>query len=55
MQRMSWFYPSTLVYKIDSHTSTLNNSTGVNGEGPWEMSFAGKEVNESLNHYSATI
>ena len=55
MQRMSWLLSQhTLVYKIDSHTSTLNNSSGDNGEGPWEMSLLqAKEVNDSLNHYSA--
>ena len=30
------------------------SSKGDNGEGPWEMSLLqAKEVNDSLNHYSA--
>lgn len=55
MQRMSWLLSQhTLVYRIDSHTSHLKSSLGLNGEGSWEMSLLqAKEVNDSLLHYSA--
>lgn len=56
IQRMSWLLSQhVLVYRVDSHTSHLQNSLGQNGENSWEMSMLqALEVTNALSYYSAS-
>ena len=55
MQRMAWLLSQhVLVYRVDSHTMSLEGKVENPIPTEWELSlYQAVEVTEALNHYSA--